>query len=415
MTETKQPPNATPFVQRETVDKPGIIGARWWHESMATAIPRRQAMKTLLAMGGVLAAGAATGAGIAASWNSEPDVRFEPRPALDMQREYGWDFGARGEKLTFDGAAMQPFDRSALARMAVDLAPMQARLVPFFVPTLFESLTARPKTILPAEATPAFAPLEDVLLPILTTEMAVAYGYAVVLASWLAADPAPAKGLAVIVDLPGPESVAFAAGAASALEPVFLFDNWPHPKGVVPAHLTLAAAAYYQPLFARMRAARDAVAPPLFALDRSRLVPYVDDVTQFDNRYLARVPSASALAPLGIERILYLGTAAKEEDDLVDDFLAWSAAKIELRTATPQDAATVGLDQLPPYVPTPRATPYSSAQAGQRTPSHPRPQGFGTVPVAAAVATGGIVGAKMARSGSWNRSSGGAGWGLGGG
>jgi len=48
----------------------------------------------------------------------------------------------------------------------------------------------------------------------------------------------------VIVDLPGPEAMAFAAGMAELFDPCFTFENWPHPRGVVPAHLTLAAAAF---------------------------------------------------------------------------------------------------------------------------------------------------------------------------
>jgi hypothetical protein len=410
------PPGATPFKQQETVDKPGIIGARWWQESMATQIPRRQAMTALLALGGVMATAAVVGSCVAVvGGSSEPDVRFEPRASLDMQKEYGWDFGARGDALVFDGASTQPFDRGLLARMEVDLAPAQARLRPFFVPTLFQSVAARPKTILPEETTPAFVPLQDALKPISTVAMTTAYEHGVALAKWLSSDPAHAKDLAVIVDLPGPEAVAFAAGAAGSVDPVFLFDNWPHPRGDVAAHQTLAAVAYYQPLFARVRSARNADAPALFVLDRNRLVPYVDDVTQFDNRHLGRVPSAAALSGLGVKRVLTFGMPAKEQDDLVDDFLGYADAKLALFMATPADATYGNLDKLPPYVPTPRATPYSSGQPAQKTPSRPRPAGFGTVPVAIAIATGGIIGAKMARSGSWNRSSGSSGWSSGGG
>ena len=199
------------------------------------------------------------------------------------------------------------------------------------------------------------------------------------------------------------------------LDPVFLFDNWPHPHAVVPAHQTLAAAAYYQPLFAKARVERKVGAPAMLVLDRHRLNPYTDEATQFDNRHLARVPSAEALSGLGVKKVLYLGMPAKESDDLVDDFLGYVAAGIAMSAATPADLGYGNMDKLPPYVPTPRATPYSAGQPAQKTPSRPRPAGFGTVPVAIAIATGGIIGAKMARSGSWNRSSGGSGWSSGGG
>ena len=144
------------------------------------------------------------------------------------------------------------------------------------------------------------------------------------------------NGIAVIVDLLGPESVAFAAGCAGTLDPVILFDNWPHPRGVVLSHLTLAACAYYQPLFAKARAALLAAktsAPPIFLLDRARLTSYSDDSKQFDNRYVARVPSVSQLSKLGISRTLYVTPtdADLELDDLNDDFVYTARQGAQLR------------------------------------------------------------------------------------
>ena len=40
--------------------------------------------------------------------------------------------------------------------------------------------------------------------------------------------------VALVLDLPGPEAVAVAAALAPCFDPVFVFDNWPHPLGVVP-------------------------------------------------------------------------------------------------------------------------------------------------------------------------------------
>ena len=57
------------------------------------------------------------------------------------------------------------------------------------------------------------------------------------------------------------------------------------------------------------------------------------------------------------------------------------------------------------YAPTPRVTPFSGEHRAPRQ----RPQGFGTVAVVVSVATGLLLGARLLRSGSWNRSSGG--WG----
>ena len=51
-------------------------------------------------------------------------------------------------------------------------------------------------------------------------------------------------GLAVILDLPGPQAVAAAAAMAWAFTPVVTIDNLPHPAGVVPSADTLAAMVY---------------------------------------------------------------------------------------------------------------------------------------------------------------------------
>ncbi|HVH46524.1 MAG TPA: hypothetical protein VM925_29485 [Labilithrix sp.] len=450
MTNQQSQPQGT-FTRQEVVDKPGIIGARWWQESIATQVPRRQAMTGLLALGGVLAAMAAIGtcAAVASksSSSSEPDVSFQPRAALDMQKESGWDFGATGETLVFDGKSTQAFDRTTLARMLDDLAPADGRYAPFFVPTLFQSPSALPKTAPPGETPSAtFVPLKDALVPISTPAMETAFQQGKALASLLERDPR-AKDVSVVVDLPGPEAVAFAAGASGVLDPVFLFDNWPHPRGVVPAHLTLAAAAYYQPMFAKAKTARAKGARPMFVLDRKRLASYTDDASQFDNRHVSRLPSASNLASLGTKNILYVAPNAvdrQELDDLADDFLALGPAKTGIKVvpatafeqgsagAPSTDAGTswdgpyfyggskathpsfwthwsappsgLSTNEVQSYTPTPRTTPFSSGTPTSGA-ARPRPTGFGMVPVAVAVGTGVILGAKLNRNGSWNRTT----------
>jgi hypothetical protein len=444
------------FTRQEVVDKPGIIGARWWHASIATQVPRRKAIGGLLALGGVLGAMAAIGTCVAvastSSTPSAPDVTFQPKGALDMQKEYGWNFGATFDSLVFDGQSTQRFDRTALARMPEDLAPADARYAPFFVPTLFQSPTALPKTTASGDPAAApFAPLKDALVPIATSSMETAFNQGQALASLLERDPR-AKDVAVIVDLPGPEAVAFAAGASAVLDPVFLFDNWPHPRGVVPAHLTLAAAAYYQPMFAKSRTTRPKGARPMFVLDRKRLATYTDDASQFDNRHTARLPSNSSLAGLGIKNILYVAPNAVERqelDDISDDFLAYSGARVTLRVvpvtafesssvgalepafrrdagaswngpyfyggssashasfwthwSSPATASDLSTNEVQIFAPTPRKTEYSAGTpaTGQRQ----RPANFGMVPVAIAVGTGVVLGAKLSRSGSWNRTT----------
>lgn len=318
---------AGPFRRAEHLDKPGIVGARWWNDALAKSDPvaRRTALKVLLAVGGVAAGIAA----IAAIDDCSPDTTTEPRSSLEMQKQYGWNFGAIAETLTFDGVSTRPFDRASLAKMADDLAPSNPSLRRFYVPTLFQSPTAMPKA--QPEGDPgAVTPLSTVLSPIFSASMEVAYRRGRALASLFEAGRG--ADVAVVVDLVGPEAVAFAAGAAGAFQIVFGFDNWPHPRGVVPAHQTLAAAAYFQPLFARKAAAPDA--PPMFVLDRQRLEPYTDQANQFDNRHLAKLPSAVDLKALGIKHVLYvtpLDSDAVELDDLNDAFVAYDRASLGVR------------------------------------------------------------------------------------
>lgn len=452
--------NKAPFEQDVFLDKPGIVGARWWQRSLAEAptVNRRNAIRNVLLAGGGLFGLGALFAVIGAATSDDDETRTEPRSALDMQKEFGWSFGAASENLTFDGESTKPFDRAALDKLPTDLTPARGELLAYFVQTLFQSPAALPRST-PAGDPAPFIPLRDALRPIFTPAMDLAYRRGRGLASLFKGVPA---GAALVVDLPGPEAVAFAAGAAQVFDPVFTFDNWPHPRGVVPAHLTLAACAYYQPLFVRARVARVLGAPPMFVLDSRRLNPYSDDATQFDNRHIARLPGDNALGPLGVKRVLYVVPAAsttQELDDLNDDFVLYDASHIDVKlvaasafapdpagTPLPTGAGVPDPEDSPPYYyggradahtwfwkdypwaetdaraarppaeespgknykPRPRATAYSSGAPGGSL-TRPRPPTFGTVPVLIALGTGAILGAKLSRSGTWNRSSGG--WG----
>ncbi len=428
-----------PFQRKETVDKPSIVGARWWHESLAQPIARRQALSGCLILGGVLAATALAGTCVTvcvATSGDSDDVTYQPKTSLEMQQEYGWSFGATTENLVFNGESTQPFNREKLATLSVDTRPSDSDHYPFFVSTLFDSITATPRSVPAGETGTTITPLKTALRPIFTPGMDEAFKRGKALASLFAAAPNKGKGNAVIVDLPGPEAVAFAAGAASVLDPVFLFDNWPHPRAVVPAHLTLAAAVYYQPLLEKARDTRGSDGAPMFVLDRNRLATYTDEATQFDNRHVAKVPSASALAGLGVKNVIYITNGeASELDDLNDDFASYPLNGIttklvpatHFRAGPPPPDAGPGAESVhwyggtpashptfwavPVYNPAARRTAFSSGTA-TRSPSavtRPKPANFGTVPVAIAVGTGVILGAKLSRSGSWNRASGSSG------
>jgi hypothetical protein len=473
---SNDPTTGAPYRRDRGVDKPGIVGARWWHASLvdqAAQIARRDAIRNILVAGGVIAGFGAmlamcvkatshSSSGGSGLLGSDPDTSETRKTSLEMQKEYGWAFGSVGETLVFDGVTTRPFEAGALSRLAGDLAPASKSLLPFFQATLFQSPDAVPPSLGkldPSEVT-GFQPLSSAMKPIFTPAMDAAYARGKSIASLFTGSPGAAR-TALIVDLPGPEAVAFAAGAISALDPVFLFDNWPHPRGVVRAQETLSAAAYYQPLFAEARRAPRPGRAPMFVLDRRRIATYTDDATEFDNRYVAKLPSSvAALRALDVSHVLYVvparTDASRELDDLNDELVLYSAGGIDVKAlsldmfaadagdagastpersdeagdvyyggspgshhaffvdypwAKPSRAATMRPAANPgkTYVPKARATSYSTGSPSAAVTSKPRPVSFGTVPVIVAVGTGVILGARYSRSGSWNRASGGFG------
>jgi hypothetical protein len=388
-----------PLRQDFRVDEPGLVGARWWQDSVIDPVGRRHTILTLLAVGvGLGVAGLAIDA-------CEP-TKTSRLGALDLQRKYGWAFGAATENLVFNGQSTQPFDRSRLAWMVADMTPRVAAHRPFYVQTLFESPTALPTAV--SEGDPTTIPsLKDALQPIFTQGMHDIFKWVQANVDTLAA----VTGAALVVDLDGQDAVAFAAAASSRFDPVFLFDNWPHPHGVVPAHLTLAAAAYYQPMFANAATASqsDPRPPaPMFVLDRQRLATYTDSASQFDNRWVARMPGVQALRAMGIKRFLYVGPAAnaRELDDLNDDFVTDHSAGISvvLVDATSIDALQLKTHLDVEYVPVARRTLFSSGIAGG---GRPTPAEFGSVPVVLSLVGGTLLGVAWSRSGTWNRGWGG--------
>lgn len=417
------------FERDVAIAEPGLVGARWWNRALqdeAAAISRRAAMRNLLIGAGVLGGVAACGVGIAAS--VPPDTQEQLQPSLGAQRVYGWNLGARDRALVYEGFAVQLQVPSMLSSLIADTTP--ETWAHLHDRTLFEAPAARPTANL-AEENVLFAPLSEQLRAMVTPAMRRASQVGAAVAS-LFRGRAPAAGL--VVDLPGPESVAFAAGAAEVFEPVFGIANWPHPLGLVPAHLTLAAVAHHQPELQRGRALRTRPPPPCFVLDRARFADAIDHPTRFDNRYMASLASAAALRAGGVYRLLYVvatAAALPELDDLNDDMvdlvragitvaaLALDAFSIEYADgrvyyggdptthegfwrhypwapAAPEALDAWQVDATArSFVPRRRATVFSRA-----TP----PVGFATVPLVVAGAS--VLGVAFDRRGSWNRSSG---------
>src|SRR3989442_246031 len=245
-----------PFTRKALIDGEMLVGARWWQESLRLSsepLSRRRALKGLM----LLLGGSAAGLGLFAALSQPADDLDISMDALDLQKREGWNAGQPGTALRFPGATLFDADGGrgwidGLATLASDLAPAQASLAPFYAPTLFQALGAGSNATLRSAMTPV-APRAggaDVLR-----------GKAIL--SLFEAVKMPAD-TAVILDLDGPIAVAVAAGMAPAFEPVFIFDNWPHPLGVVASHLTLGSVLYHRPGFLRARRARAVPAPPDF-------------------------------------------------------------------------------------------------------------------------------------------------------
>ncbi len=415
----------SPFHRDSEVDHPGIVGARWWNKSVVESASTQGRRVALLVLGasvvGVMGlctlgiVGAASGVG-------GDDAKDEQRQSLKLQQEFGWKFDVPTLSLSYPWGYATTEGRLALATIVDDLDPARSDLAPYYMPTLFQSPEALPKVIFPDGSNASMQPIAQGLRPVESPQMKDAVLRGRALGSALVGAVPP---VAVIVDLDGPEAVALAAGAAATHDVVFLFDNWPHPNGVVPAHRTLGAAVHHRKDLLEAKAKRPPTAPPMFVLDRQRLAPYVDDPNKFDNRYAAKLPPASALQGLGIKRVLYvapLGASPVHMSDLEQPFAAYRQAGIDVR-ALALDAFTVlngeawfgetkqqhaaflssygwgdapaGSDATPPSI-----NDFARRwQAPTVASVDPKLTALGVTTVAVALGTGYVIG----RTGTWNR------------
>jgi hypothetical protein len=338
-----------PFVLRVAYDQDELLGARWWHEGLqlspvdladstpGTDASRRAALKVLAGLGvGVVFAGVAfrgcSGNRPTRYQASTDTPSSPPLAATDAQRQYGLLYAADGASFAWtdtvpNDANGDPMVRESLSQLAAELQPKIARWQPFYLPTLASSLLAPDATELRAK------------IPFVNSAaMQNAFVRGQALADVIAFAESPSSWL-VVVDLPGPLSVAFAAGLAKQATPVCMFGNWPHPRGVVPAHMTLAALLFHRPQLAA--SPREGQLAAAFVLDRNRLLAYVNDSDRFDNRYVVQLPSATSLR--GIERVLYVvpgggqASAEQELDDLNETFVAWRSAGITVRVVGAAD------------------------------------------------------------------------------
>jgi hypothetical protein len=246
--------------------------------------------------------------------------------SLELQRQHGWNVGVEESRLSFVGMTEQDAAGSTDWKVYTDPTrlieawrPRTTTWQPFFQPTLMQALQA--------------SSLREQMRPIFTPAMREAFERSETLRRDLLSQTTRAEATFFIADLPGPEVVAFGAGLAGWADLIVGFANWPHPSGVVRSHETLAALLYYAAYVEEHTQHVPASAPGLMLMDNQRLTPYTDATFQFDNRYLAIVPSAEALRQRGIAHVLYIVPDRQhqhESDDLNEDFVAYKDANIQV-------------------------------------------------------------------------------------
>jgi hypothetical protein len=311
---------------------------QWWSDS-----PKPSRRKFVI--GGALASLGLIGGGV---WLATRKRGYDmtntteiEKDSLELQRTEGWNVGSEDKPLNFPNRTELDSQKSDVWKKYLDqkemlraFQPKDAAWQPFFVPTLIQSLQ--------------FDSLRSQLAPIFTPDMQEAYGRGQSIAKDFLENAANARETAIVADLPGRDAVAFGAGLAEAARLVSLFDNFPHPLGVTPSHETLAAMLYYAGEVEAKQALVSSDAPPVFLIDSNRLADYKDADNQFDNRYLAKLPSADKLKERGVKAVLYVTpdrTRTQELDDLNDDFVAYKNAGLNVAMLPLSDFVAVQ-DQL---------------------------------------------------------------------
>lgn len=283
--------------------------AGWWERSLS----RRDAHKL-----GIGVAALAALAGCSSEEVKELD-------ALEAQKQGGWDVGDTNDQLVFIGATTQDSKRSdgwkaylQPAKMLEAIRPKNSAYAAWQMPTLFQALEQ--------------PTLASQMRPVATEETIDVHGRARALGSLVTSVEDPKETL-LVIDVPGPYASAAAAGLAAFAEPVFYYDNWPHPKGVVPSHITLGAALFYaQELEEKKKERDESKAPAALILDSFRIQEDPNQDLFFDNRYFVTLPSADDLKKAGIKRVVYvpLNETANESDDLNDAMVEYEEAGLAI-------------------------------------------------------------------------------------
>lgn len=298
-------------------NKPGESGGQMT-EWFTQHISRRSVGKGL-AWGAVLAMAGVTVYQLASDDDSEVS-----EDSLNLQKKQGWNVGSSDKALSFVGATLadsrgnlwRGFDPNYLISV---YQPRDPQWQTFFAPTLIQSLSQ--------------PTLNSQMKPVNAPAMSDTYDRAGALRNLISQTP-EAKRTLIISDLPGPESIAVGAAMADTAHLIPVFDNWPHPLGVVRSHETLGAMAFYAGEIDEKRSKLTENSPALILLDSNRLAPYTDQDTQFDNRYLAKLPPADQLKQRGVQQVIYLvkdQNQTQELDDINEDLVEWQKQGINVR------------------------------------------------------------------------------------
>jgi hypothetical protein len=301
--------NDTNHLEQTTEQHP-----EWWN----TMLTRRAATKSL--------AGLAAMAGMSSFVTAcDDDDEESDRDVLEIQQKEGWNVGSTDKTLQFankqDSDSLRDQNWRTFTKpdaLMKAWQPSADEWKPYYIPTLIQSLSQ--------------ATLQSAIVPVCSPAMREAYSRGLGMRELIKTSKNPMETI-VIADLPGPEAVAFAAAMSDVAVPVLTFDNWPHPLGVVQSHLTLAALIYFAKEVAEKSAKREKKAPAVMVLDGNRLANYVDADNQFDNRYIAKLPSAENLAAMSIKSAMYAtpSEAQKTElDDINDDFATYKEKNIAI-------------------------------------------------------------------------------------
>ncbi len=256
------------------------------------------------------------------SEDDESEITYD---SLELQKKEGWNVGSNSRTLVYS-SGLTSLDSRRKAWVAYDpnylisiYQPRDAAWQPFFVPTLLQSLSQ--------------PTLNSQVRQIMTESMRNAYERGEGLRNLLKQTWDTRQTL-IVADLPGPDAVALGASMADTAHLVPDFDNWPHPLGVVRSHETLGALIHFASEIDEKKRSLDDQSPVMLLLDSTRLTPYTSQDSQFDNRYLARLPSSDQLRERGISQIIYLVRdqfQARELDDINDDLVAWQKNGLDVR------------------------------------------------------------------------------------